>query len=135
MASKWYPIGVKAALKGDVALDGSLKVMLVNTGYSYSTAHDFLADVSASRIGTDIAAAGEDVTVADNVAKFDCDDTGLTWSAVAAGSTVIGIITYVDTGNEATSYLLTYNEVTSTPTNGGDITITINASGLGTITC
>lgn len=134
MASKWYPKGLAAMLKGDAALDANVKMMLVNTGYTYSAAHDFLDDVSASRIGTDIAVTSEDATVSDNVITFDAADTGLTWSAVATGSTVIGVITYVDTGVAGTSTLLTYNEVTSTPTNGGDITITINASGLGTIT-
>lgn len=113
----------------------NVKMMLVNTGYSYNVSHQYLTDVSASRIGSDIAVTGEAVTVASNVIKFDADDTGLTWASVAAGSTVIGVITYVDSGVAGTSPLLTYNEVTSTPTNGGDITITINPSGLATITC
>lgn len=135
MASKWYPAGLAVVLSGALSAEANVKMMLVNTGYTYSAAHDFLDDVSASRIGSDIAVANEDISVASNVIKFDGDDTGLTWAAVDTGSTVIAVITYIDTGTPGTSPLLTYNEVTSTPTNGGDITITINAAGLGTITC
>lgn len=132
MASKAYPKGIAALL---TELGANVKAMLVNTGYTYSNAHDYLNDVSASRIGTDIAVANEAVTVTGDVIKWDADDTGLTWSAVAAGSTVIGCIFYVDSGDPATSPVISYNECTSTPTNGGDITITINASGIATITC
>lgn len=135
MASAWYPKGLALVLKGDAALDGNVKFMLTNTGYTYSNAHDYLDDVSASRIGTDVAVTGEDATASGGTITFDAADTGLTWSAVAAGSTVIGVISYYDTGNAATSPLLAWTEVTSTPTNGGDINININASGIGTIVC
>lgn len=134
MAAKWYPIGVAAMLKGDLAIDANVKIMLVKNTYTYNAAHDFLADVSAHRADADIAVAGEAVTVSSNVVKFDFDDTGLTFAAVTAGDTVNAVIAYVDTGDEATSYLITYNDFTGIPTNGGDITVAMNASGVGTAT-
>lgn len=134
MASAWYMKGVTEACKAGRDLDnGSLKMALINTGYTYSNGHDFYDDVSASVIGTPIALTSPTFTTTAGTATLDAADTGLTWSAVAAGSTVIAVVVYWDSGTAGTSPLWTYNEVTSTPTNGGDITITINASGLGTI--
>ena len=136
MASAWYPAGFAEAVKGGRDWDnGSMKISLMNTGLSYSNAHDFWNDVSASAIGTPIALSSVTVVAAAAVITFDAADTGLTWTSVAAGSTVVACIVYWDSGTPATSPLLTWNEVTSTPTNGGNITITLNGSGIGTITC
>ena len=132
MASKWYPLGVEAMLEaeGDWS-DAGIKMALTTT--TYNAAHDYYADVSASTVDTPKALANPVLTVAGSVLKYDADDTGLTWAALAAGSTITGVIVYLDTGNAATSPLLTFNDCTDTATNGGDITIEINASGIGTI--
>ena len=134
MASKWYPIGLKNILQGAGVLNANLKMALINTGTTYNAAHDYYADIAAGVVGTPIALANEACSVSSNVIKFDADDTGLEWT-VAAGSTIVAVVVYDDTGDPATDNLITWNDVDSTPTNGGTITITIHGDGIGTITC
>lgn len=134
MASYLYPKGITAALNGDFSLDTGLKAALVTTSYTYSNAHDFYDDVSANVVGTPIALDSEGCTVSGDTITFDAADTGLTWSAVAAGSTIGSVLVYYDSGTPGTSNLVALLDVTDTATNGGDITITLNASGIGTFT-
>lgn len=107
--------------------DGTVKVALIDTGtYTYNAAHDFLNDVSGI-VGT--AQTINNTTVTNGL--FDGDD--VTFTAVS-GATVEALIIYIDTGSSATSRLVAYidTSVTGLPVtpNGGDITITWNASGI-----
>jgi hypothetical protein len=104
-----------------------VKVALIDTGtYTYSAAHDFLNDISGV-VGTAQTIANTTVTTG----LFDGDN--VTFTAVS-GATVEALIIYIDTGNAATSRLVAYIDtgVTGLPVtpNGGDITITWNASGI-----
>jgi hypothetical protein len=104
-----------------------VKVALVDTGtYTYSAAHDFLADLSGV-VGTAQTIANTTVTNG----LFNGDDVTFT---AAAGNTVEALVIYIDTGNSATSRLVAYMDtgVTGLPLtpNGGDVTITWNASGI-----
>lgn len=107
---------------------GTVKVALVDTGtYTYSAAHDFYNDISGvvgtpQTIGT--------VTVVNGL--FDGDN--VTFSAVS-GATCEALVIYIDTAGAAgTDPLVAYIDtgVTGLPVtpNGGDITITWNASGI-----
>ena len=105
-----------------------MKVALVDTGtYTYSSAHDFYDDVSAGVVGTPQTIANTTVTNG----LFDGDN--VTFTAVA-GNTVEALVIYIDTGVPGTSRLVAYIDtgVTGLPVtpNGGDITITWNASGI-----
>lgn len=130
MANAIYPI-YKAALLGglsNIDMDGgTVKAALIDTGtYTYSAAHDFYNDLSGV-VGTPQTIANTSVTGG----LFDGDD--VTYTAVS-GNTVEAIIIYIDTGNTATSRLVAYIDtgVTGLPVtpNGGDISITWNASGI-----
>lgn len=128
MANALYPIGKKAILDADIdLLSDTIKVALVDTGtYTYSAAHDFYNDVSGV-VGTPGTLASKTTTGG----VFDAAD--LTFTAVS-GSSVEALIIYKDTGNTATSNLIAYIDTAAsglpvTP-NGGDITITWNASGI-----
>lgn len=128
MANALYPIGKKAILDADIdLLSDTIKVALVDTGtYTYSAAHDFYNDVSGV-VGTPGTLASKTTTGG----VFDAAD--LTFTAVS-GSSVEALIIYKDTGNAATSNLIAYIDTAAsglpvTP-NGGDITITWNASGI-----
>mgnify|MGYP001232360355 CR=1 FL=1 len=107
---------------------GTVKVALVDTGtYTYSAAHNFYDDISGvvgtpQTIGT--------VTVVNGL--FDGDN--VTFSAVS-GATCEALVIYIDTAGAAgTDPLVAYIDtgVTGLPVtpNGGDITITWNASGI-----
>ena len=130
MANAIYPIYKQALLDGlsDIDInDGTVKVALVDTGtYTYSAAHDFLNDLSGV-VGT--AQTIANTTVANGL--FDGDN--VTYTAVV-GATVEALVIYIDTGNPATSRLVAYidTSVTGLPVtpNGGDITVTWNASGI-----
>lgn len=130
MANAIYPIYKQALLDGltDIDLnDGTVKVALIDTGtYTYSAAHDFYNDLSGV-VGTPQTIANTTVTNG----LFDGDN--VTFTAVS-GNSVEALVIYIDTGNTATSRLVAYidTSVTGLPVtpNGGDITITWNASGI-----
>lgn len=130
MANAIYPIYKQAILDdlSDIDLnDGTVKVALVDTGtYTYNAAHDFLNDLSGV-VGTAQTIANTTVTNG----LFDGDN--VTFTAVS-GNTVEALVIYIDTGNSLTSRLVAYIDtgVTGLPVtpNGGDITITWNASGI-----
>lgn len=130
MANAIYPLYKQALLDAaaDVALDtGTVKVALVDTGtYIYSAAHEFLTSLTgvvgtAQTIGTKTITNG----------LFDGAD--VTFTAVT-GASVEALVIYIDTGVAATSRLVAYIDtgVTGLPVtpNGGNISITWNASGI-----
>lgn len=124
MANKLYPKGREAFLRGLVAWDAdTIKVLAVTAAYAQNDAHDFLDDVAAGRVVTSAALGSK--TYTDGVA----DAADLTYSLVAAGSTIVGLVIFKDTGVEATSRLLAWIDTKSdgTPisvaTNGGDVVV------------
>ena len=130
MANAIYPIYKQAILDSAANSDlndGTVKVALVDTGtYTYSAAHDFYDDVSGV-VGTPQEITNTTVTAG----LFDGDN--VTFSSVT-GDTAEALIIYIDTGTPGTSRLVAYidTSVTGLPVtpNGGDITITWNASGI-----
>lgn len=130
MANAIYPKYKEALLGGLSNIDidgGTVKVALIDTGtYTYSTAHDFYNDVTGV-VGTPGTIANTTVTGG----LFDGDN--VTFTAVS-GSSVEALIIYIDTGVSTTSRLVAYIDtgVTGLPVtpNGGDITISWNASGI-----
>jgi len=108
---------------------GTVKVALIDTAdYTYNTAHDFYDDVSAGVVGTPQTIGS--VTVTNGL--FDGAD--VTFSAVT-GDPCEALVIYIDTAGAAgTDPLVAYIDtgVTGLPVtpNGGDITITWNASGI-----
>jgi phage tail sheath gpL-like len=128
MASAVYPKFKEEMLKGTHDLTSAVvRAVLIDTGtYTYSSAHDFYADLSGV-VGTESGAlASKTVTNG----TFDAAD--ITFSAVT-GNTVEAIVLFVDTGNAATDALIAYiDSGTGLPVtpNGGDISVTWNASGI-----
>lgn len=128
MADAIYPKYKQALLDGDTNIDindGTVKVALSTA--AYNSAHDFYDDVSASTVGTPQTIAN--TTVTDGL--FDGDN--VTYTAVAGGSTVTALIIYIDTGSAATSRLVAFIDTVSgfpLSTNGGDVTVAWNASGI-----
>lgn len=131
MANAIYPKYKEALLDGSTNIDlndGTVKVALIDTAdYTYSAAHDFWDDASAGSVGTPQTIANTTVTNG----LFDGDN--VTFSAVS-GDPCEALIIFIDTGTPATSRLVAYIDtgVTGLPVspNGGDITITWNASGI-----
>jgi hypothetical protein len=129
MANVMYPSAKKAFLDADIdLLVDTIKIALVDTGtVSYSAAHDFYDDISAGVIGTPATLGGKTTTAG----VFDANDPTLTG---VSGATVEALVVYKDSGVPGTSALILWYDtgvtgLTLTP-NGGDVTITLHASGL-----
>ena len=129
MANAVYPKYKENLIQGTsgTSLTGTLKVALIDTGtYTYNSAHDFYDDVSGV-VGTPVALSSKTYTNG----LLDAADS--TFTAVS-GPTAEALILYLDTGTPSTSRLVAYIDtgVTGLPVtpNGGDITVTWNASGI-----
>jgi hypothetical protein len=110
-----------------------LRVMLVNTGYTFNPDHNFIdnsgagdpIDQEISVVGyTRQALANQAVTQDDtnDFAYLDADDTVFT--ALAAGQTIGGAIVFDNAGGADTArFVLAFYDLTDTATNGGNVTI------------
>ena len=109
-------------------LTGTVKVALVDTGvYTYSAAHQFLTSL------TGVVGTAGTIGATKSVTNGVFDGADVTFTAVT-GNSVEALVIYVDTGTAGTSPLVAYidTSVTGLPVtpNGGDISITWNASGI-----
>lgn len=133
MASKWYPAGVHMIFDAALDWEATDKFKCALYTGSYTNTHDAYDDVSASVIETPKLLNDINWSVVSTTTlKYDATDPA-TWSTVAAGSTITGVIIYYDSGTPSTSYLVAFLDCTDTPTNGGDITIAFHTNGIGTI--
>ena len=129
MPNAIYPKYKEALLQhaANSSLTGTVKVALVDTGvYTYSAAHEFLTSLTGV-VGTAQVVGSK--TFTDGV--FDGAD--VTYTAVT-GNSAEALVFYIDTGTAATSRLVSYIDsgfsgLPVTP-NGGDITLSFNASGI-----
>lgn len=121
MANSLFSKGKEKLLSADIDIPvDTIKAALVTNGYTLDLSHEFLSSLGANMIGTAQTLGSKTVTNG----IFDAADP--TWLALAAGSTVIGVVLYKDTGNAATSPLLYWIDViTGFPfvTNGSDATV------------
>lgn len=130
MANAIYPLYKQALLDASANVDlndGTVKVALIDTAtYPYNAAHEFFSSVSGV-VGTPQTIAN--TTVANGL--FDGDN--VTYTAVT-GNSAEALLIYIDTGSAASSRLVAWIDtgVTGLPVtpNGGDISVTWNASGI-----
>jgi hypothetical protein len=131
MANAIYPLWKEALLQGssDSTLNGNVKAILVDLAdYSYSSAHNFLDDVTGGAIVATSANLG---TKTYTNGLFDAANASFT---AVTGDQSEAVILYIDTGSAATSRLVAFFDtgVTGLPVtpNGGDINLNFNASGI-----
>jgi activator of HSP90 ATPase len=135
MANAVYPKYKQSLIAGDAnadldnntSTDGPF-VALVDTGtYTYNAAHQFYSDLSGV-VGTDQRVTTPTVTTG----LFDGDD--LTFPTVSGASVEALVIYRKNSGTNTTWRLVAYIDtgVTGLPVtpNGGNITVTWNASGI-----
>lgn len=133
MANAIYPKGKQNFLSGaiDLTTDDIRCSIIDLADYTYSTAHDFYDDVPAGARTAELSAGLSSKTVTDGV--FDSADP--TFSSVSSGQDQSeAVILYKYTGGaDSARELIAYydSSVTGLPItyNGGDVTITVNASG------
>lgn len=122
--------GTLGSTSGDAVdlSDDTIKVALVDTGaYTYNSTDEFYTSVNSAVIGTPQTLGSK--TVTDGV--FDAAD--VTFTSVT-GNSVEALVIYKDTGTAGTSSLIAFIDTVAsglpvTP-NGGNITVTWNASGI-----
>lgn len=130
MANAIYPKYKEAILTGGANTNmssGTVRAALVDTGtYTYSAAHEFLTSLTGV-VGTAQVIGSKTFTNG----VFDGAD--VTYTAVS-GNSAEAIVIYIDTGTAGTSRLVAFLDsgFTGLPVtpNGGDITVTWNASGI-----
>ena len=127
MANAIYPKFKENLLEGNIDFDtATVKAYLVDTAdYTYAASDELLADLDvASRVAT-VNLASQTMT------NGTLDVADFTFSGVT-GDEAEALVISVDSGG--TEYLVAYYDtgVTGFPVtpNGGDINVTVNASGL-----
>ena len=130
MANSLYPKWKEALLQSSAnsALTGTVKAALVDTGtYTYNSAHEFLTSL------TGVVGTAQTIGATKSYTNGVFDGADVTYTAVT-GNTVEALVLYIDTGTAGTSRLVAYIDagVTGLPVtpNGGDISVTWNASGI-----
>lgn len=104
MANGYFPLFLEALWEGnqsDDLTDGSLKLVLVDSGYTYSAAHEFFDDVPGSAVVAEytlenVVLSGGEISADDNAAAFPA----------LTGDTVEEALLYYDSGSDATSRLV-----------------------------
>ena len=149
MASFWYNTGAKEVLDGTIDLVAdTIKVMLVTSSY-VADKDDLVVDAGGANDPIDHELSGTGYTagwgnsgrqtlgtkawaadLANDRAEFDCADVA--WTGIDAGTAAAAIVIKEGGVNDTTSRLIAYIDSGGFPvtTNGGDLTIQINAEGL-----
>lgn len=112
----------RAQASGGNLVAGTVKALLVDTAtYTYSAAHEFLTSVpGGARVGTAVTLGSKTVTNG----VFDAADASFT--GLVAAPTIEAIVLYVDTGSEATSYLVCYiDTATGLPVSAGAVQVDV----------
>jgi hypothetical protein len=130
MASALYPKWKEQLLQfttNNNLSAGTVKVALVTAGYTYASTDQFYSAVSASAVGTPQTITTKSFT------NGTFSGANVTFTAVT-GAQVTKLVIYIDTGTASTSPLVAYIDTfTAITPNGGDITISWNASGIFTL--
>jgi len=148
MASGFYTSGLRKCLQLNPNIDtATVKLMLVKTTYTFDRTEDNLTNLATAELvatnytGGFAGAGRKTVAVAltenDTNHRVDIElnaGSNLTWTALggATNDTIGGVALVYETGaSDANSVPLAFFDVTDTPTNGSDITLTITALASG----
>lgn len=137
MANAVYPIALSSFETKAIDLaNDDIRALLVKSPQAFNSAHQFVSDLTAGNIIQRGAAGLAGKTTTGGVFKA----SNYTLTAVAAGSTVIAVVVYdntpaLDTAKNLLAWIDTDASAVaiSLATNGSDITVTWNASGIFSI--
>ncbi len=135
-----YPSGSQHMLAGNIHLSQSAAGLLsssfcalVSSSYTYSGAHEFYTSSNSALPGAHAVVSQSLANVTCTTGTLDADN--LTYSSVAAGSTITHVIIFQSGSKGVNDYLIAHYDTgseggVSIVTNGGDIAINWNANGL-----
>lgn len=126
MASGMYEKGIQSIMGGNVDLvNDSISAVLVTAAYSPAFANDeFQSIIPDASFLDESAIAGRTVTGG----IFDGDP--VTFSRVDLGQVAAGVVVILDTGDGATSRLISYHAITPFTTDGTNVVLTWHADGI-----
>ena len=127
MASYVFTEGSEEIAKGTVVwstsdsiyyarLVGVLPAITLSTGLSSVTA-----------IGTDVALSSLAIVKEDGSTRVLFKAENITWTSIATGSTIEGVVFYKDGGGDSSHVPIALHDVTATPTNGGTVSLTLSS--------
>ncbi len=138
MASSLYNTGLEKILDGTVNLDApaDIRCLLLKSGYTFDPDHDFVSDLTPGSNEITVSGyarqtmTGEVITRDDtnNRVMFDAGD--VTFSALAAGETIVAAVLFIYNAADASAQLLAYIDLVDTATSGGDVVIQWSANGI-----
>lgn len=126
MASVLYDKGREGILDATININsGDIRAMLVKSAYTFSSAHQFLSDItSGNDNGRSAALASKTYTSG----VFDAADTSLTATAAVACN---ALVLFVHTGSDATARVIAYIDTATglpfTPSASQPVNITWDA--------
>lgn len=142
MASGVYNNGKANIANGTIDLIAdTIKVMLVSSAYTFDPDHDFVSSINANEVSVTgyvggfggagrKTLAGKTVTK-DNVndrAVFDAND--VSWTGLGAGATLGGAVVLKEITNDGASIPICFMDPADLPTNGSDINLVFDATGI-----
>lgn len=130
--------------RGGINLTGvSVKVCLVDGTFALTATDQYLGDGTLGEISVGGYTGGHGnagrrtitgVTIslgASGVTVYVDGADPATWSSVATGVTINGAVLHVKgTSNDTDAKIIAFYDLTDTPTNGSDITLSWNSSGM-----
>jgi hypothetical protein len=129
MASAKYPLGIDAIATGAINLGtATIKVALVTSAYTYSSAHQFYSSVNSFVVGTPVAISGQTVSGGGILTVSG----PVTFTAVS-GSATSALVVFVDTGTPSTSRLIEFIDGVATVPNGLNIQVTFTSNTVMTL--
>lgn len=152
MADLLYNTGKSELVNGAIAyLTDTLKIMLVTSSYTPNVDDDVVDaggandpvdhEINVTGYTRGYGGAGRKTVTSKSInVNKTADRTELlgqiaTWTALGIGATIAGAILIKEGGaNDTTSRLIAYYDLTDTPTNGGDISVTWSGNILATLT-
>ena len=135
MANTVYPKALGTIADAGVNLSSAtLKALAVKSPQAYNSANQYVSDLTAADIIVRSAALTS-VTTTNGVIT----SANFTLPACTSGDTIIAVVLYHDSGADASSDLLAWIDTDASSVaisqlcNGGDVSVTVNASGLFSI--
>jgi len=108
MANVLYDKGREGILDGTIDMTGDVRVSLVKSAYTFSAAHEDMADIDTNDNGRSAALGSKTYTAG----VFDAADTSLTATAAEACE---ALVIFQHTGTDSTARLIAYID---TPASG-----------------
>src|SRR5688572_20769615 len=138
MASGWYNSGKRDVFDGTIDLvNDTIKAILVTSSYTPDADHDFANDLTNELSGTGytggFAGSGRKTTASKAFSTDNANDraeftfAAITWSAINAGNPKY-LILVKEITNDAATRLIAWLDLGTVVTNGGDLTVTPDAT-------